>query len=229
MKGENFETRGQDWYRENLRSSMAQLPFMVITFTMEDPFVNPTVANATVVPLPTPTGTHLAYGTFWRLWQFNVAVVLRKMVDNQPLVPYPMHSPSQEICPRSCGNAEDERRGVSLNSWYEGCTHGIEMTTVCSILASSLLYVVGLLAMTSRALLWTGTSSSKSSPSSSSLFWSLYLISLGQGGYNPSLQAFGADQLEHADDDDDQQPSSSKDVVPYEERRRRNICWSTRP
>ncbi|KAL5987606.1 hypothetical protein ACLOJK_035356 [Asimina triloba] len=78
-----------------------------------------------------------------------------------------------------------------------------------TILASSLLYVVGLLALTSRALLWTGTSSSKSSPSSSSLFWSLYLISLGQGGYNPSLQAFGADQLENADDDDDLQPSSS--------------------
>lgn len=32
--------------------------------------------------------------------------------------------------------------------------------------------------------------------SSSSLFWSLCLISLGQGSYNPSLQAFGADQLE---------------------------------
>lgn len=34
---------------------------------------------------------------------------------------------------------------------------------------------------------------------SSFLFWSLYLISLGQGGYNPSLQAFGADQLDHYD------------------------------
>jgi len=31
--------------------------------------------------------------------------------------------------------------------------------------------------------------------SSSFLSLSLYLISLGQGGYNPSLQAFGADQL----------------------------------
>lgn len=31
---------------------------------------------------------------------------------------------------------------------------------------------------------------------SSSLFLPLYLISIGQGGYNPSLQAFGADQLE---------------------------------
>lgn len=34
---------------------------------------------------------------------------------------------------------------------------------------------------------------------SSFLFSSLYLISLGQGGYNPSLQAFGADQLDHDD------------------------------
>lgn len=31
---------------------------------------------------------------------------------------------------------------------------------------------------------------------SSSLFLPLYIISIGQGGYNPSLQAFGADQLE---------------------------------
>lgn len=30
----------------------------------------------------------------------------------------------------------------------------------------------------------------------SSLFLPLYLISIGQGGYNPSLQAFGADQLQ---------------------------------
>lgn len=30
----------------------------------------------------------------------------------------------------------------------------------------------------------------------SSLFLPLYLISIGQGGYNPSLQAFGADQLD---------------------------------
>lgn len=36
----------------------------------------------------------------------------------------------------------------------------------------------------------------KQNPSSSSLYSSLYLISLGQGGYNPSLQAFGANQIE---------------------------------
>jgi peptide/histidine transporter 3/4 len=38
---------------------------------------------------------------------------------------------------------------------------------------------------------------------SSSLFLPLYLISIGQGGYNPSLQAFGADQLDIGDDDDE--------------------------
>ena len=43
--------------------------------------------------------------------------------------------------------------------------------------------------------------------SSSFLSLSLYLISLGQGGYNPSLQAFGADQL----DDDEELPSSKDD------------------
>ena len=33
-----------------------------------------------------------------------------------------------------------------------------------------------------------------------SLFLPLYMISIGQAGYNPSLQAFGADQLELEDD-----------------------------
>lgn len=42
--------------------------------------------------------------------------------------------------------------------------------------------------------------------SSSFLFWSLCLISLGQAGYNPSLQAFAADQLEKEDE-----PPSSKE------------------
>ncbi|CAI9262951.1 unnamed protein product [Lactuca saligna] len=66
-----------------------------------------------------------------------------------------------------------------------------------TILASSFLYLVGLLALTSTAL---NKSNSSSSSSSSSLFWSLYLISLGQGGYNPSLQAFGADQIDKEDE-----------------------------
>lgn len=51
----------------------------------------------------------------------------------------------------------------------------------------------GLVSLTSWALLhaWMPCTS---------LFLPLYLISIGQGGYNPSLQAFGADQLEIEDD-----------------------------
>ncbi|KAA3455973.1 protein NRT1/PTR FAMILY 5.9-like [Gossypium australe] len=56
----------------------------------------------------------------------------------------------------------------------------------------------GLGAVASTALLWTFTPPSTTS-SSAFLFWSLCLISLGQGAYNPSLQAFGADQLDHDD------------------------------
>ncbi|KAF8407967.1 hypothetical protein HHK36_007107 [Tetracentron sinense] len=68
-----------------------------------------------------------------------------------------------------------------------------------TILASSFLYVVGLLALTSTAFVWAWMPLSKAR-SSSSLFCSLYLISIGQGGYNPCLQAFGADQLEKEDE-----------------------------
>lgn len=42
---------------------------------------------------------------------------------------------------------------------------------------------------------------------SSFLTLSLYIISLGQGGYNPSLQAFGADQL----DEEEELPCSKDD------------------
>uniref|UniRef100_A0ACD6ANS6 Uncharacterized protein n=1 Tax=Avena sativa TaxID=4498 RepID=A0ACD6ANS6_AVESA len=65
-----------------------------------------------------------------------------------------------------------------------------------TIIASSLLYVAGLIGLTSWALL------QKWMPCSS-LFLTLYLISIGQGGYNPALQAFGADQLDIGDDDDE--------------------------
>lgn len=64
-----------------------------------------------------------------------------------------------------------------------------------TILASSFIYLIGLLALTSTSL-----NKSDSSSSSSSLFMSLYLISLGIGGYNPSLQAFAADQIETEDE-----------------------------
>lgn len=69
----------------------------------------------------------------------------------------------------------------------------------------------GLLALTSTALASSATS--KKPASSTFLFWSLCLISLGIGGYNPSLQAFATDQLENGEDDklprtkgDDQKP-----------------------
>ncbi|XP_057983289.1 protein NRT1/ PTR FAMILY 5.9 [Malania oleifera] len=68
-----------------------------------------------------------------------------------------------------------------------------------TILASSFLYLVGLVALTWTAISWAWTPATAAG-SSSALFWSLSLISLGQGGYNPSLQAFGADQLENDDE-----------------------------
>ncbi|CAN0924415.1 Protein NRT1/ PTR FAMILY 5.8 [Linum grandiflorum] len=69
----------------------------------------------------------------------------------------------------------------------------------CStILASCFLYIVGLVALTSTAMAWGSYPSS--SMSYSFLFGSLCLISLGQGGYNPSLQAFGAEQLPETED-----------------------------
>ncbi|KAF6143279.1 hypothetical protein GIB67_039062 [Kingdonia uniflora] len=68
-----------------------------------------------------------------------------------------------------------------------------------TILASSCLYIVGLVALTLTTLMRESTSTNGTS-SSTSLLWSLYLISLGQGGYNPCLQAFGAEQLDNEDE-----------------------------
>ncbi|KAK3183497.1 hypothetical protein Dsin_030783 [Dipteronia sinensis] len=78
-----------------------------------------------------------------------------------------------------------------------------------TIISFSFIYVMGLGALTSTAFSWTSSSTSSNSSRSSSafLYWSLCLISLGQGGYNPSLQAFGADQLDN-DDDHDELPNS---------------------
>ncbi|XVF14169.1 hypothetical protein REPUB_Repub09cG0034100 [Reevesia pubescens] len=75
-----------------------------------------------------------------------------------------------------------------------------------TILTSSFLYVLGLGAVVSTASLWTWSPSNNPS-SSAFLFWSLCLISLGQGAYNPSLQAFGADELDH----DEELPCSKDD------------------
>ncbi|KAL9235608.1 hypothetical protein vseg_010353 [Gypsophila vaccaria] len=71
-----------------------------------------------------------------------------------------------------------------------------------TILSSSFVYILGLAALTSTTFDWSWPVSK--SFSTSFMFWSLCLISLGQGGYNPSLQAFGVEQL----GDDDILPSS---------------------
>ncbi|KAF3943204.1 hypothetical protein ACB098_01G278100 [Castanea mollissima] len=77
-----------------------------------------------------------------------------------------------------------------------------------TILNSSFLYAAGLVALTSSTALALAWSSSKNKTMSSSfLFLSLYLVSIGQGAYNPSLQAFGADQL----DDDEELPCSKNE------------------
>lgn len=57
----------------------------------------------------------------------------------------------------------------------------------------------GLAALTTTALARSWHHKNRTM-SSSFLSLSLYLISLGQGGYNPSLQAFGADQLGEEED-----------------------------
>lgn len=64
----------------------------------------------------------------------------------------------------------------------------------------------GLVALTSSASVWANGSPNNKTRSTTFLFWSLCLISLGQGGYNSSLQAFGADQL-----DEDEELPTTKD------------------
>ncbi|KAK9726666.1 hypothetical protein RND81_05G229200 [Saponaria officinalis] len=74
-----------------------------------------------------------------------------------------------------------------------------------TILASSFIYILGLAALTSTTFHWAWPISKTAS--TAFMFWSLCLISLGQGGYNPSLQAFGVEQL----GDDDTLPSNQTD------------------
>ncbi|KAI4347655.1 hypothetical protein L6164_008447, partial [Bauhinia variegata] len=78
-----------------------------------------------------------------------------------------------------------------------------------TIMVSSFLYVVGLAALTSTAVTWSWPDENRTLLSSF-LSWSLFLISVGQAGYNPSLQAFGADQL----DDDKELPFSKDESEP---------------
>nr|GMD54811.1 protein NRT1/ PTR FAMILY 5.8-like [Ipomoea batatas] len=81
-----------------------------------------------------------------------------------------------------------------------------------TILCSSFIYVLGLLALTSRALGWPWRRATNNTGIGSSLLmWSLPLISLGLGGFNASLQAFGADQLE--EHEDDELPRTNDDVA----------------
>ncbi|RLN11404.1 protein NRT1/ PTR FAMILY 5.8 [Panicum miliaceum] len=63
-----------------------------------------------------------------------------------------------------------------------------------TLAASSLLYVLGMVALTVWALL-------RPRLPRPTLFIPLYLMAFGQGGYQPTLQAFGADQLGIGDDD----------------------------
>ncbi|CAN6214403.1 unnamed protein product [Urochloa humidicola] len=65
-----------------------------------------------------------------------------------------------------------------------------------TIAVSSLLYVLGMAAITAWSVL------RKRMPRPT-LFLPLYLMAIGQGGYQPTLQAFGADQLGIGDNDDD--------------------------
>ncbi|KAF8083233.1 hypothetical protein N665_0787s0015 [Sinapis alba] len=74
-----------------------------------------------------------------------------------------------------------------------------------TILASSSLYFVGLVGLTYTA--FDGSRSTTKTISLYFLYTSLSLVALGLGVLNPSLQAFGADQLDH-DLDHDHEPSS---------------------
>ncbi|XP_010420140.1 PREDICTED: protein NRT1/ PTR FAMILY 5.8 [Camelina sativa] len=77
-----------------------------------------------------------------------------------------------------------------------------------TILASSSLYFVGLVGLT-----FTAYAKSRSTSKTVSLYFlytSLSLVALGLGVLNPSLQAFGADQLDH---DLDHEPSSEDKEV----------------
>ncbi|KAI4351520.1 hypothetical protein L6164_005884 [Bauhinia variegata] len=78
-----------------------------------------------------------------------------------------------------------------------------------TIMAASFLYVGGLAALTSTAVTWSWPDENRKLLSSF-LSWSLYLISIGQAGYNPSLQAFGGDQL----DDEEELPCSKDENKP---------------
>ncbi|AED92094.1 oligopeptide transporter-like protein [Arabidopsis thaliana] len=81
-----------------------------------------------------------------------------------------------------------------------------------TILASSSLYFVGLVGLTFTA--FAGSRSTTKTISLYFLYTSLSLVALGLGVLNPSLQAFGADQLDYdLDHDNDHEPSSENKEV----------------
>ncbi|KAJ0243535.1 Protein NRT1/ PTR FAMILY 5.8 [Hirschfeldia incana] len=79
-----------------------------------------------------------------------------------------------------------------------------------TILASSSLYFVGLVGLTLTA--YAGSRSTTKTISLYFLYTSLSLVALGLGVLNPSLQAFGADQLDHDLDHNQEQSSENKEV-----------------
>lgn len=85
---------------------------------------------------------------------------------------------------------------VHISCSYDDTCMYYWIGSIISLIKTWLNSKQGLVALTSTAL---ARSWSPTNMASSFLFSSLYLISLGQGGYNPSLQAFGADQLDHDD------------------------------
>ncbi|XP_074287467.1 protein NRT1/ PTR FAMILY 5.9-like [Silene latifolia] len=76
-----------------------------------------------------------------------------------------------------------------------------------TILTSSFIYILGLAALTTTTFEWAWPFPTSKSTSTAIMFWSLCLVSLGQGGYNPSLQAFGVEQL----GEDETLPSNQTD------------------
>ncbi|CAH8328172.1 unnamed protein product [Eruca vesicaria subsp. sativa] len=115
----------------------------------------------------------------------------------------------------------NSRAATTVNTW-SGFTYMLPLFSApfadtywdrfFTILASSSLYFVGLVGLTFTA--FAGSRSTTKTISLYFLYTSLSLVALGLGVLNPSLQAFGADQLDHdLDHDHNQEPSSENKEV----------------